>query len=395
MRLFLNALGINNSCGGNANEVYDAIFVNSMQNASEQPLTSGRKTMIHKVTQPLPMIPPRLERFASRNNRLLLQAVEQLDTQIKELESKYDRTKLGIVIGTSTSGVKETEDAFASAKDGKLPPQFRYERQEISSPSSFLAELLNWQGPHYTISTACTSSAKALIEASRLIKSNFCEAVLVGGADTLSSLTLDGFDSLDSLSDEMINPFSRNRRGINIGEGAAMFILSKEPSAVELAGYGESSDAYHISSPDPQGVGAELAIRAALRSACIEAQNVGYINLHGTGTIKNDLMESHVTQRIFGSGVLAGSTKCFIGHTLGAAGAQEAAMCYLALSQLNSDGSLSARLPVHIWDREPDPELASLNLVQQNATLQQNFCVSNSFAFGGNNVSLVFRRSAK
>jgi 3-oxoacyl-[acyl-carrier-protein] synthase-1 len=163
--------------------------------------------------------------------------------------------------------------------------------------------------------------------------------------------------------------------------------MSHEVSEVEFLGYGESSDAYHISSPDPEGIGAEMALRAALRSAQLSSEQVGYVNLHGTGTIKNDLMESSVVGRVFGGrDVPVSSTKPFIGHTLGAAGAQEAAFCYLALSSINQDNLL----PVHIWDREADPQISPLNFVKESDRLEQKVCMSNSFAFGGNNVSLIF-----
>lgn len=384
-RIFINALGINNSAGANPAEVYKNIFINQSTLPSEVSLIGGRKTWVQRVSIELPALPMEFHAFESRNNRLLLQALRQLEPELQSL----NRDRLGVIVGTSTSGILETEKAFLRNGNNLGAADFQYYKQEISNPSDFLAAFLGIDAFSCTISTACTSSAKAFIEAYRWIQAGFCDAVIVGGVDTVSSLTVDGFDALDSVSPEKTNPFSLNRNGINIGEGAAIFIVSKDPGPVEFLGFGESSDAYHMSSPDPEGVGAELALRAALKRANILPQDVGYINLHGTGTKKNDLMESRVTAKIFGSETLASTTKPFIGHTLGAAGAQEAALVYLALSRVNA----ARLLPVQLWDQVVDLELAPLNFVKTGDRLQKSICMSNSFAFGGNNVSLIFGAS--
>lgn len=386
-KYYLNCLGVNNSLGGNPKEVLQALVDQLPGTAEEFSLVSGRKTMTRPVKVVLPEIPSGFIEFESRNNRLLLHAIEQIRPDIVKIKQQYGAARVAIVLGTSTSGVQETEQAFAQNPEGPQGDDFFYYKQEVSNPSDFLAKYLELTGLSYTISTACTSSAKAFIEAKRLMDADLCDAVIVGGVDTLSRLTLYGFDSLDSVSAQVTNPFSKNRQGINIGEGAAIFILSKEPGEVEFAGYGESSDAYHISSPDPDGVGAEKALRMALQKAQISADQIGYINLHGTGTPKNDFMESHVTQRIFGSTVPVSTTKPFMGHTLGAAGAQEAAVCYLVLSSVNKEH----RLPPLVWDECADPELPQLNYVKKNDVLKTPYCMSNSYAFGGNNVSLIFK----
>lgn len=386
MKFYLNSLGINNSAGSSLNEVYEAIFKKNKKRSKRVNLISGRQTVAFDVQASLPEIPSHLGKFKSRNNRLLLQAVLQIKDQIQDVISKYGTNRVGIVLGTSTSGIKETEIAFIEKMDGKLSSNFNYYIQEVSNPADFLSEYLELKGIHYTVSTACTSSAKAFIEARRLLSSNFCDAVIVGGVDTISSLTLNGFDALDSVSSQMTNPFSANRMGINIGEGAAIFILSKDPSPIEFLSYGESSDAYHISSPDPEGRGAEIAIRQALTMASLSPEDVGYVNLHGTGTPKNDEMESRLMTRVF-KDVLASSTKPFIGHTLGAAAAQELALCYLALSKVNRE----ALLPVHLWDGVQDPALPPLHFVTEGHSIKNRICMSNSFAFGGNNVSLILK----
>jgi len=251
-------------------------------------------------------------------------------------------------------------------------------------PSIFLLRHLGLGGPAYTISTACTSSAKAFQSARNLLRHGFCDVVLVGGADSLCHLTVNGFSALDSTTATLTNPMSRNRNGINIGEGAALFVMTKEESGIELLGVGESSDAHHISAPHPEGHGAEMAMRAALADAGLTANTIAYLNLHATATPKNDEMESRAVARVFPNSVAASGTKPMTGHTLGAAGATELAFCWLALQ----DG----RLPPHIWDGEADSDLPTVNLAgigQRFSQTAARVCMSNSFAFGGSNASLL------
>lgn len=382
MRFYLNCLGINNSAGGNKKDIFQSIFIEDKNPVQEYDLISGRKTVVRYVNEDLPKIPHHLKEFDSRNNKLLLHAVLQIQSELECFIKKYGRERIAVVLGTSTSGIHESEKVFIHKAD-HLPKDFIYYKQEVSNASDFLVRYLGLEGLSYTVSTACTSSAKAFIEAKRLLEANLCDAVIVGGVDTASSLTLDGFDALDSVSSKVTNPFSYHRDGINIGEGASVFLMSKEPSFVEFLGYGESSDAYHVSSPDPDGVGAEMAIRQALSMAKLHPSDIGYLNLHGTGTRKNDDMESKVVDRVLGS-VPVSSTKPFIGHTLGAAGAQEAALCYMVLTAKNE-----RLLPPHLWDGVQDSELPALNFVKKGDVLRKGICMSNSFAFGGNNVSLI------
>jgi 3-oxoacyl-[acyl-carrier-protein] synthase-1 len=213
-----------------------------------------------------------------------------------------------------------------------------------------------------------------------------CDAVLVGGVDTLCRLTIEGFSALESTSTDIANPMSRNRRGINIGEGAALFTLTREPGRIALLGIGETSDAYHISAPDPTGRGAEAAMRAALVDAGLEPESIDYLNLHATATEKNDEMESRAVSRVFPAGVLCSGTKPLTGHLLGAAGATELAFCWLALEDEHK------RLPPHVWDGAFDPSLPALRLVSPGERFSQTpsrRCMSNSFAFGGSNVSVI------
>jgi 3-oxoacyl-[acyl-carrier-protein] synthase-1 len=272
-----------------------------------------------------------------------------------------------------------------------LPATFHYAQQEMGSPAAMLAGVLGLCAPAYTHSSACASAAKAMASAARLLATGMVDAVITGGVDTLCGFTVAGFSALESVSAEPCNPFSANRKGINIGEGAALFLMTREPAAVALRGWGESSDGHHISAPDPAGGGARLAINAALQRAGVTAAQVGYVNLHGTATLQNDAMESRVVHELFGDATTASSTKGATGHALGAAAALEAAFCWLAMQDDNREG----RLPPHLWDGVPDPALPRLNLAAPGSTLGQpiDWALSNSFAFGGANAALVFGRT--
>ena len=218
-----------------------------------------------------------------------------------------------------------------------------------------------------------------------MIAAGLSDMVVCGGVDTLCDLTLNGFASLEALSGKVSNPLSVNRDGINLGEGIALFVLSAQPSAWRVAGWGESSDAYHISAPDPAGSGAELAARKALNAAGVSARDIGYVHLHGTGTRLNDQMEAGVMSRLFGDDVPVSSTKPMTGHTLAAAGACQAAFCLMGMER--------GRLPPHLWDGHADPDLAPLRLAAVGETAPGlRYCYSASYAFGGNNAALILAR---
>lgn len=324
----------------------------------------------------------------SRNNRLLSSATTPLLAEIERLKSRYGTARIGIVIGTSTSGIAEGEAAVRWQNDHlSLIPGYRYTTQEFSAPTRFLARWLGVSGPAWVVSSACTSGGKALTCAARLLRLGVCDAVVAGGVDTLCRMTVAGFSALQVTSARRCNPFSVNRDGINIGEGAAMFILSRQEGPVRLAGWGETSDAHHISSPDPEGKGAEAAMAQALAMENLAAERVDYVNLHGTGTQQNDHMEGLVAARVFGRKPACGSTKPLTGHTLAAAGAIEALFCWLLLQR--SDG----KLPQHRWDGVPDPVFASLGGLGRTALASPaRYAMSNSFAFGGNNLALLLAR---
>jgi 3-oxoacyl-[acyl-carrier-protein] synthase-1 len=321
---------------------------------------------------------------------LLACALDQIRAAVTAERERVGPHRVGVVLGTSTSGIAAGEDAAeALARDGRMPSEYHYRQQEIGTAADLAAQYLGLIGPRFTISTACSSSAKAFASGRRLIESGRCDAVVVGGSDSLCRLTLNGFDALEALAPGVCNPFSANRRGINIGEGACAFLLSREPAAIRLCGVGESSDGYHMSAPDPEGRGAELALRSALEQAGVAPEHVGYVNLHGTATPKNDEMESRVIARVLGSSVPCTSTKPLLGHMLGAAGAAEVGLCWLLLSDLNQE----RRLPRHVWDGRHDPDLPEINLLDDDARWERDVFASNSFAFGGSNATVVIGRA--
>ncbi len=321
----------------------------------------------------------------TRNNRILQACLSDMDVELRASIAKVGRRRFAIVAGTSTSGIAEAEVALLSSPRGQISSDYEYARQEFGSPAEFLADLLETTGPSFAISTACTSSTNAFISARRLLRHGLADAVLVVGADSLCRTTVEGFISLEAVSDSLTQPMSAQRKGINIGEGSGAFLLSREPGPVELLGCGESCDAYHLSSPDPQGRGAEAAMLAALRDAALSSEDIDYVNLHATGTIKNDHMECLAMERVFPGGVACSGTKPLTGHALGAAGAIEAALCCMAITE--------DILPPHVWDGHADPALPSLRLIPAGRSFPagtRRICMTNNFAFGGSNVSLIF-----
>jgi 3-oxoacyl-[acyl-carrier-protein] synthase-1 len=327
-----------------------------------------------------------------RNNRLAWQALQSdrlLDTAL-ELRGRTPAQRLGIAVGTSTASIAESERAYRELDaDGRFPAHLR--RPEIHQPHSlggFLAQALDWRGPCLTVSTACSSGAKAWAMAARWLALDLCDAVLVGGCDTLCGSTLHGFASLQLTSAQPCRPFDADRDGISIGEAGAFAVLVRAqpddpPDAEYLAGYGESADAHHMSAPHPQGAGARLAIDAALRRAALAPGDIDYINLHGTASRMNDEVEATLVAAMFPATTPASSTKGWTGHTLGAAGALEASLSLLALQHSLLPGTLNCAQP----DPACGPQVLTGNL-QRPARV----ALSNSFGFGGTNASLVLRR---
>lgn len=391
--VYLSALGLNCALGANKKQVANGLWKGSTEGMQplkgwvpEHELTCG------VVSAELPSIDNNMELHTTRNNQLLLQAALQINLEIQQVIQQLGNTRIGVVLGTSTSGIHESGLQIAEfINTGNLPDDYSYLQQELADPAMFLSHWFGLNNMAYTVSTACTSGARALMSAKRLIETGICDAVLCGGVDSLCRLTLNGFSSLEAVSESLCNPFSKNRTGINLGEGAALFLMTKSPlfEAIPLLGVGASADAYHISAPEPDGKGAIKAMQVALMEANLLPEAIDYLNLHGTATQHNDAMEARAVNQELGVHVRCSSTKPLTGHTLGAAGALEAAFCWLTLQNNYNPQHL---LPLHRWDGEYDPALPKINLVQDPLAQPINYAMSNSFAFGGNNTSLILGR---
>lgn len=376
--IYINAFAVGCALGGDNRTVAEGLF-----GAAPPPvrgvatLLDGRTVPVGRLTCALPAIDNE-----TRTNRIVAHCYGQIADAVADMREEVGPGRLGVVIATSTSGVGEAGEAIRQKlTDGDWPNGFAFRAQLLGDTARFAAQQCGATGPCYTISTACTSGARALASAARLIRAGLSDAVVCGGVDALAPLTLNGFAALDSLSDAPCNPMSRNRKGLNIGEGGALFLLSRKPGPYRLAGWGESSDAHHISAPDPSGAGAETALRAAIGRAGLQTGQVDYVHLHGTATPLNDQMEAGVVYRLFGDGVPASSTKPLTGHTLGAAGAVQAALCLMAIAR--------GQLPPHVWDGEVDPALPVIRLAEAGERRSLAHVLSASYAFGGNNTALV------
>ena len=371
------------SIGSGRQEVADRLFSSKRTGLKPHVLSNGKKTFTGAIQSPLADFPENFDALKTRNNRLLYTIFKQIEPSFSRLSEGLNKSRIGIVIGTSTSGISDVEEAFVyKQKNGTFPVDYHYKKHEMGSPSEFLQKVTGSHGPAYTVSCACSSGSKALASASRLLSSGICDLVVTGGVDTLCDLTLLGFDSLEVISENPCLPFSKNRRGINIGEGGALFLMTNEKGRLNLIGFGESSDAHHHSAPEPHGKGAVQSMQSALNTAGLSRQDIDYINLHGTGTLQNDSMEAIAVNELFDSAVPCSSTKSLTGHTLGAAGALEA-----AFSLLSIENNLT---PVHHWDSAQDKEIPQLNLLDNSSSVKEvRTVMSNSYAFGGNNCTLI------
>ncbi len=309
-------------------------------------------------------------------------ALGQISADIELLKQNYDANRLGIIIGSSNTGVSEAQKRIETAfQNGVSIEKDVIVELELGMPSQYIREKTGFMGPTFTVSTACSSSLKVFESARKLIENGFCDAVLVGGVDGRCDFALNGFDALSALSKKHTNPMSKNRDGINLGEGAALFILERGCCGIKLLGIGESSDAYHLTSPDPTGTGAIFSMNRALVDAKLEPKDIDFINMHGTGTVANDAMESLAINTVFGENVLCASTKPLTGHTLGAAGAISMGLSWLMLKY-------DFIIP-HIFDGEYADDCSKIKLAQIGETREINRILCNAFAFGGSNTSLI------
>ncbi len=398
MDLFLSKPGVMSCAGKNIDELWNSVLEGNQKGIGRATACNGDEFYAARIKDS--ELKPSSARFDMKIMRIEEAALEQISDDIKAAIEKYGAERLAVCVGSCDNG---TEFSLAGHRkyfaDGDFPKDYSLEIQGADYVSTFIAEKFGIKGPCNTFSTACSSSAGAIIKAAEMIMAGLVDAAVVGGIDIASDTTLIGFDSLEAVSSEITNPFSKNRHGITLGDGAAFFVLSKEKvvsigsNTMRLLGWGESADAYHMTSPDPSGAGAEKAIRRALENSGVAATNVGYINLHGTGTKFNDSMESIAVDKVFGADgikVPVSTTKPVTGHTLGAAAALEAAICWKALVENNGKNNIT--LPVQVWDGERDEELPEINIVDSKSEAVKGdlkICLSNSFAFGGANACLV------
>ncbi len=347
----------------------------------------GRVDGVETVT-----LPHDLRHLQSRNNQLAWLGLQQdgvLDG-IAALAERAGAGRVGVIIGTSTSSIGRTEEAYTRlTPEGAMGPEYQQpEVHNLHSPGHFVAAATGLGGPAMTISTACSSSAKVFASASRWIRHGLVDAVLVGGVDSLCMSILYGFNSLELVSANMCRPFDRRRDGINIGEGCGYALVARDellPDAgIRLLGYGESADAYHMSHPHPEGKGAVIAMQLALERAALTAEQIDYVNLHGTASQANDRIEAAALAQTFDDRTLASSTKGWTGHALGAAGILEAVITLEAMRHERAPGTLNCEQP------EADADFAVLT---DNVQRPLHHAMTNSFGFGGNNAALIFGRA--
>lgn len=335
-----------------------------------------------------------LAEFDCRNNRLAQMGLrtDRFEDAVRAVAERYGSRRIAVVLGTSTSGIRESEIAYAerSPVDGALPEWLRFDTtHNFNSITVFVRRYLGLRGPALTISTACSSSAKSFVDAAQMIETGICDAAVVGGVDSLCLLTMKGFASLELTSPEPCRPNDVARSGISIGEAAGFAIVERldaaPDAAIALLGYGESCDAYHMSSPDPEGVGAAEAMREALDKSGLAPEDIAYVNLHGTGSVFNDKAEDAAVFSVLGDSVPCSSTKGWTGHALGAGGITEAVISCICITE----NFVPANLNMH----EPDPAL-SCRIVAESHEAPVDRVLTNSFGFGGNNCSLILGRTA-
>lgn len=350
-------------------------------------------TYTGEVREPLPAIQDGLAAYDTRNARLALAALDCEDAifrkAVRSAVQRYGAARIGVIIGTSTSGIYETELSYKQHEQtGAIAEGFDLEHQHAwIATADFLKQELQLTGPCYAISTACSSSGKAIAAGQRMIESGICDAVVVGGVDSMCHLTIHGFHSLELTSEQPCSPLDQNRHGISLGEGAGLLLLERDnanDSKLRLLAYGESSDAHHMTAPHPEGEGSKQAMQMALEQAGLQASDIDYVNLHATGTRLNDQSEMRAMASLFDVNTACSASKGITGHTLGAAGAVEAVIALLALEHQFVPGTCGLK--------EVDVEFTNHIVVEPLLDCNMSYAMSNNFGFGGNNVSLIFSK---
>ena len=392
MAIYISKPAVMCAAGNSLEELWNSVITKNQSGIKKVKACDNQDFYAARIENSL--LKPSSARYDMRIMQIEELALNQIADDIETAKKRFGKDRIAVCIGSCDNG---TEFSVAGHKQyfetDQFPKDYNIEIQGADYVSTFIAEKYDISGPVNTFSTACSSSAGATIKAAELIMSDLVDAAIVGGVDIASNTVLLGFNALEAVSPEITNPFSKNRCGITLGEAGVFYILSKElinqnQKKVELLGWGESADAYHMTSPDPSGEGAKKAMENALKSAKISINDVDYINLHGTGTKFNDSMESKAVDSVFGDyKVPVSTTKPITGHTLGAAASLELAICYSAINNV--------QLPLQVWDKQKDAELPELNFVDEGTDFKKpvKICLSNSFAFGGANACLVIASS--
>lgn len=413
--LFLSEPGIVCAAGNNVRDFWKALTTGSQDGLVKVKTHSGREFFAAKIADGA------LKKTGARYDMRVIQiedsALEQIAPEVQAAKQKYGADRIAVCAGCCDNG---SEFSVAGHREyfekGAFPKNYSLEIQSADYPATYIKEKFGLAGPSYVFATACSSSGSAIIKAAELISAGIVDAAIAGGVDVASDTVLLGFDSLEAVSETKTNPFSANRSGITLGEGAAFFVLTKDKDfargncggfgaaadsatqLIELLGFGESADASHMTAPLADGSGALAAMKEALACAGLEAGQIDYLNLHGTGTKLNDSMEAKAVSKVFGSlaaSVPASSTKPMTGHTLGASSAIELAACWLSIANNRGKSFGDIKLPLHVYDGQYDSSLPPLNLIGRETKFNKeiNACMSNSFGFGGCNVSLIIGKN--
>jgi 3-oxoacyl-[acyl-carrier-protein] synthase-1 len=384
-KIYLSAPALVCCAGLNRNEFYESCLSGYQGGLVMRELSgTGKQFPVGLICADMPEVNlPQPLAYAGNIKiiRIINEALNQLAPAVEKAVAQYGPDRIGVCLGSCDIG----SEAVLLAQ--YVLENYSLHFQSASFCAEFITRKFGVSGPAFTAAAACASGANAIMRGADLIQAGYCDAVIAGGADAVTGTVFAGFHSLEVLSDDLSNPFSKNRKGINLGEGAAFFLLEAEKnSCVELLGCGESVDAYHMTTPGTDGAGPARAMKAALLDAGIGSEQIGYVNCHGTGTVLNDKAEALAMKTVFGGNVPASSIKPIIGHTLGAAGALEAAICWMVLNEQRG-------LPVHCWDgvMDEDAPFFAVGSSDQERIVNAapSICMSNSFGFGGCNVSLI------
>jgi len=395
MKIYISNPGIICAAGRNIDELWQNLLKADSSFIKKTVLSNGNQVYAAQISdEVINQLEDAKGLLKSRMLKIENSALNQISGTINLAIHKFGKSRIAVCVGSCDNLTENSNpahyDFFTKGDFGT----HTLENQSAHYVSTYIKELYDLDNICCTYSTACSSSAIGIIKGAQLIKAGLADAVIAGGVDIASQTALYGFSSLEAISPEPTNPFSKNRRGITLGEAAAFFVLSKEDldnTGITLAGYGESADAYHMTSPDPSGDGAKRAIQDALKMAAIAPNQIDYLNLHGTGTKYNDSMEAKAVDAVFGQyKVPCSSTKATTGHTLGAAASLELAICFKTLQENN-------QLPPQVWDNQYDDELPQINITDNSIIIkketQLKYCMSNSFAFGGSNASLIIEKN--